>query len=159
MNTLAKLAEFEAKLDTVLFDSQEDESHPVKNVLKAGAAVGVGYGAYKGGKAAKNALTNRYGVTDDMGNVSATGDMIKKGIKKDVGDTAGRVKAIPGKFGDAFKSARAGASEGLGLDVLPALKSAAKRSVERFSEKDLAKRIIELDTLTDKIIELRVARQ
>lgn len=112
MNPIKKLNQLSADLDTILFRRQytDDELDDPKSGMLKGTAAGVGVlGAAYGVKKGIQGLTNRYGVTDDFGNTTATRDMISQGLKRDAsaGYEAAKSRIASGyqSAGDRFGSA------------------------------------------------------
>jgi len=132
-DNLAKLAEFEAILDSHLFETEEDNKSSY-NRTKSALAIGA---AGAGGLYAKDKLQKKYG----QGNVMS-------GIKGDAEKIAKKKVINP-----ATKAWARSAEETTGKRVLRAARAGAAGLM--YHEADIAKRIVELDAKTDRLVELR----
>ena len=118
-----RIYQMAARLDARLKNFAEDPDQRAAQVI-AGTAVsgGVGYGAYRGGKALRNKVINDAGAIDDYGNMVARKGMYKdagkkmvtaskKKIKDGARDAAGNVM---GKTSGLLRKAAAGIARGRG---------------------------------------------
>lgn len=181
MNEIQALHELSTNLDTILFRRQPDEedgSSAIGSIAKgAGAAGLIAGGAYGHKKIMDNYRGSSGPYAKDGGLIQGGWEGAKRAykqagsdIKAGAGNLVKRGKSYASAVGDElkkgkgfYKSATAGAEAGLGHGMIGGLKSAGKRVLQgvkglKFQRGSIGAKIVELDAMTDELIELRKQR-